>query len=227
MDEPEEFGDDTPESELLRVIAGAGPACARARRCGGILYHRYAPDLYRYSMRFGPRLGGADQIEAHVQEVMLRALCAIKTFSLDPTLSPASQRNLTFAWLKRIAINVYIDSVRRDKGRSAALRLELYDLKSDGNTRKLAACGVPEASATADAGRRDRAVKALAELSERDQDVLLVSLDWYDRMKQRFVDVPSDVITALCERYAITADNYRQIRDRALKKMRELLLAAA
>jgi hypothetical protein len=75
--------------------------------------------------------------------------------------------------------------------------------------------------------RCESATRALALLSDRDQDILLVSLDWYDREQRRFLNVPSDVIAVLCDRYSITSDNYRQIRDRALKRVKAYLLQAA
>ena len=59
--------------------------------------------------------------------------------------------------------------------------------------------------------------QALEMLSDREKDILLTYLMYEDGTKY----LPGTVLQELCTRHGITADNARQIKSRAMKKLRQ------
>ncbi len=58
---------------------------------------------------------------------------------------------------------------------------------------------------------------ALQSLSDRERDILMEYMRYSDGNKH----LPNDVLIELCQRYMITSDNARQIKKRALEKVRK------
>ena len=230
MDEPEGSLRGAADYALFERVAGWDTRPAAAKAALATLYARHYAEVYRGCYRFAPRLGGPAGVDDLVQEAFLRLRVSAGTFAGPAGVDAPSQARHAVGWLRRVATNLYVDRVRKDKALSLALQREAYELAQEVyRSQSQRRAGREESSAPA-AGEQDvrmaRAAEVLAGLSERDQDVLLVSLDWYDRDRRRF-NVPSDVIAALCEKHALRPDNYRQVRDRAFKKMIDSLVQAA
>ena len=228
MDEPDGCLRGVTDYALFRLVGDwdAHPAVAKAALA--TLYVRHYAEVYRACYRFAPRLGGPAGVDDLVQETFMRLRVAAGTFVGPPGVAAPSQARHAVGWLQRVATNLYVDRVRKDKALSLALRREAYELAREvyRSQKQAGRTGSKAPGAGEQDERIARAAEALAGLSGRDQDVLLVSLDWYDRDRRRF-SVPSDVIATLCEKHALRPDNYRQIRDRAFKRMIDSLAQAA
>ena len=208
--------DPRSDAELFALIAaeqGAAEGQA-ARRAQRILYQRHVRYLYGVLQRQRSRLLriaglGVDDL---VQDTFQRAFERAASFSGDPSHDPDRARRRTRAWLGRIAQNLVTDSFRRYREVSASHYLEQV--------------AVPAHDEGPPSSRPElRPVRsALAELSDREQDILRVSALYFKAEGQG--RLPNAVSEELGRRWAISNDNVRAIRSRALKKLRAALVKA-
>lgn len=120
-------------------------------------------------------------------------------------------------WLRQIAFRLYLSG--RDASRAVAAALATR--REDERVLDLPTPANPTLAGDGPGHRAmhlQRAAMALAKLSERDRDLLLISLDWYDP-EERVFRVPVDLIAELCDMYEVSNGNYVQIRHRAFKKV--------
>ena len=62
-------------------------------------------------------------------------------------------------------------------------------------------------------------------LTEREQDVLRTTFHWYDPAREH-QKLPEAVLSELAERWNTTPENIRQIRSRALRRLKDALRSA-
>lgn len=214
-------GDDLPsmsdldDEQLLGLAAGRDVASGRLRAAQAELYRRHVRYLYgalkRREGMLSRTVGLA--VEDLVQETFQRAFQYGASYKALPQADPARARLRTRAWLGRIAQNLIIDALSRSTEISASPMLEELGVDEQDEPPPPSS---PEL----------RAVRsALEELSEREQDVLRVTL-LYQRVDSAHQRLPNEVSAELAKRWETTNENIRAIRSRAMKKLMSHIDAA-
>jgi len=155
---------------------------------------------------------GHDGVEDLVQETFWRAFEKAATFApLGGDDQEAATRRVR-AWLGKIAFRLVLTAAR---GQQRRVRLVTGD---DDSIDSCPDRHVPRRELTDD---EELVRRGMADaLSERERDVLTSFASYYDPESQHQYP-PEGVIAELCERLATTEENIRQIRHRALKKLRD------
>lgn len=163
----------------------------------------------------GKQLGNARVLEL-VHDTFIRAFEKAATFRPDGAAgnTDAGRRQVR-AWIGQIAENMLRDSFRRDPQVVFMEEEEIeakHDRSSEGSEVEPPSVGAL------------RLEKALAQLTEREQEVMRVTGFWYQggQRKQR---LPNSVMSQLAADLNTTPDNIRQIRARATKRLREMMEA--
>ncbi|MBX3126247.1 MAG: sigma-70 family RNA polymerase sigma factor [Polyangiaceae bacterium] len=201
------------DAVLLRRVAQRARDGAAARRAEAELYERHVRYLYGVLMSRSSRLLAHAGIGAEdlVQETFHRAFERAHTFDRDGIDDPERMRLRTRAWLGRIAQNLLADQLSRQREVSASPYLE-----------RVSCDDIDEAPSSTDEVRALR--RGLAQLSEREQDVLRVTA-LYQRVGEPHQRLPNEVSAELATRWGITSDNIRAIRKRALQKLKAFVVA--
>lgn len=177
------------------------------REAQQLLYERHAPYLLSVLRGRAARLLRLSPMGAEdlLHETFFRAFARSDSYKCaEDGPSPEEQRR-TRAWLGRIAQRLLLDAVRGHHDSPATP--EMQDLVDEG----------PPSSGTSQA----RLVRdALAELSEREQDILRVTALYY-RVGESHQRLPNDVATRLSQTWGIRSENVRAIRKRALAKVKK------
>ena len=221
----------TMDGELFALMANRG---VDAREAWAELYRRYVADFHRLVCRLrGLSVAGAEEL---VQETMIQAYKSAHTFKAGEGLDRESSRRRTLAWLGRVARNLHYEMLRKQKvtlvfdadrqrNRESAAEVpsEASKIAPEELYRRIreAEVGVREISHASGAQPSDerRLLRdALATLTERDLDILLVSYEYYEPGESN-PHLPRAVIAELCERHNVSATNLRKIRERARKQI--------
>lgn len=221
--------DGASDATLFKLMAASVKKPEAAQDALGELYQRQLDILYRRCSRFSRALGGEGGVRDLIQDTFVRAFDRADTYVPNEGIGPLRQRMRTTRWLVRIASRLFLD-IRESQAREQELRLgEWYDrLAEEARTLSAHASEMDGEHPSAESQARCKLARdALADLLERDRYIVLVSLDWYDRRRVQPFQVPPDVIEAICEKYQITANYYRQIRVRAMKHLTGRLTKAA
>lgn len=223
------------DGQLFVLMAQRG---SDAKEAWAEFYTRHVTELYHLVHRL--QGVSASDIESLVQDTMLQAWNAARTFEADDTLCAEASRNRTLAWLGRIAQNLYFAIRRREKitltsrsdeekyqdesspasmGRKLIPRGELHLEIRAAEARIEGAPDVHEESESTEA-RLLR--QALESLPEREREILMTTYEYreYGKEHQR---LPQEVIDELCGAYNISPQNLRKIRERAYKEVVEFL----
>jgi hypothetical protein len=115
------------------------------------------------------------------------------------------------AWLARTADRLMKEKWPRDRNgfvRLTTLEQECWEAIADRPA--------PERTAPA------RVLAALAQLTSRDREIILLYMHWYDPelVNQR---VPDDVVAQICGHHGISKENFRQIVSRTLRRLESVL----
>jgi RNA polymerase sigma factor (sigma-70 family) len=207
------------------------------REAWGEFYRRYVADFYR----FVSRLRGLSSTEAEelVQETMIQAYKAAHTFQAVEGLEPEVLRRRTLAWLGRIARNIHYERLRGQKinmvvdtERQSDERGAPYEEQQISRTelhRRIresedAVAGVAPAANTSISDERQLLRDALAQLPERELDILVVSYEYYEQ-GETHPHLPKAVVAELCARHGVSSANLRKIRERARKQVAQYIEA--
>lgn len=173
-------------------------------------YHRHAQYLYNVLVKQYPNLEESDEINDLLQETFLRVYEKAGTYkSIGTKNLNESEANIR-AWIGRIAINIHNDNYRKNKNNKEEY-LENTELENIPNR--------PE-SINIKTEQMRIIEKALDTFSERDKAIILASYQYYDFEEGNF-KIPREELKALCDKFQTTHDNIRQIRKRALQKIKE------
>ena len=196
---------------VAMAFADDDPPAARA--AWEEFYRRHVDYLYAACVRaYAPLLGGPAGAADLVADAFKRAYEYADRFD-DGGLTDSDRLRLrTRAWLGRIAQRLAQNTLR---GRSR-LKERLVDLD---RWQQIAG------PADADAGDPERitAVRAaITALNEREQIVIRTTFQWYapDQPNQR---LPNDVAAELAQTLQTTPENLRQLRRRAMAKIKAFL----
>lgn len=208
------FADETDE-DLLAYMSMQADDPSGAEEAWEEFFYRHRAYVLGVCRRFRNVLGD-DGAEDLAQETLIRVYRKAHTFKPLDNGNPDHKGAHVRAWLGRIANRLCLSALRRtpavdpiDDRLAGTPELPLVDEGSSPTSPLLAQ-------------QRTLIREALRTLTERERDILLASFAWYEpgvgchRM-------PSDELAALTERFQTTPVNIRQIRARALAKVRQYI----
>ena len=201
---------DESDADLLIYMSMADDDAAGARAAWEEFYRRHCAYLYAVCLRaYGDLLGGEPGAADLVAEAFMRAYEHADTFDAGGVADGDALRRQVRAWLGRIAHRL-AQTVLRGRGRLPTRLLEHDQWQQIAEGER----GDP-----ADSPRARLAREALLSLTEREQMVLCATFQWY-QPGQEHQRLPNDVAADLSETLQTTPENLRQVRRRALRKVR-------
>jgi len=201
------------DADLLVYMTMGRDDPAAASAAWEAFYRRHVRYLYAVCLRaYGGMLGGPDAAGDLVAETFRRAYEHAGTFDAGGIADADRLRRRVRAWLGRIAQRLFQSALRGGR------RLPTVRLAQE----KWQDVAAPPAPSGGDPQRVAQVREALGSLSPREQMVIRVTFQWYqaDRAHQR---LPNDVAADLAAALHTTPENLRQIRRRALKKIKAYL----
>jgi RNA polymerase sigma factor (sigma-70 family) len=208
--------DDAPDDcELLRRMADQACGLSARREAWGVFYERHARSVARACAGSHASLIGIDKVRDAVSDTFLRAYEKAATFRLSGA-SPGDQQRAVRAWLMRIN-----DNIVRDYFRNSPVVAFVEDGELDeGQTLRQ---DVSASTDDAPGSRVNLIEEGLKTLSDREQRVLRETVFWYidGAVQQR---MPHAAMEKLAGEFDTTPANIRQIRVRALGKLRQYVL---
>lgn len=225
MNQENSLTDEASDGELLAAMAADDDLSYSAFN---IFYNRYFDDLHSFTFRVVGLLD-ADRFDL-VQETMLQAYRAAATFKEAEEGDANQKRRRTVAWLGKIATNIHREKYRRQKGTEFESlekeNQETVEVPSEKissgelvwrireNEDKI----LQDFSSNGHAGSTPRKImrEVLAELSEREREILLATYEEFDFQKPN-QHLSQEKIDEITERYGISSKNLKQIRYRARK----------
>jgi len=198
------------DADLLVYMSMAGDDPAVARAAWDQLYRRHVGYLYGVCLRaYGPLLGGQAGACDLVADTFQRAYEHADTFDSNGIRDPRRLRLRVRAWLGRIAQRLLQTRLRGQR------KLPTRFLQHE-HWQEIAQPPSPRGQ---DRQEIRRVRSAILSLSQPEQMVLRVTFQWYQphRDHQR---LPNEVAADLARALQTTPENLRQIRRRALRKIR-------
>jgi RNA polymerase sigma factor (sigma-70 family) len=199
--------------DLLEMMTWRQTDPTASREAWAEFYQRHAKYLFSVCRKFAYNLGGDAAAEDLVSETFKHVYeKAAHTFKPSPSKDPDTIRLHVRAWLGTIAHNLAASAFRGGVGRESHLDHEQW--------RDVQGPDRPVSSA-----RANRLYQLMKDvLTERERDILRVTFQWYDPDKpnQR---LPNDVAADLAAQWGTNSENIRQIRGRALRKIKAALEA--
>jgi RNA polymerase sigma factor (sigma-70 family) len=207
-----EFSTESDE-DLLVYIAMRGEKRVAADAAFTEFYNRHVAYLYGICRRIYCGLLGDAGVVDLVQAVFLRVYDRADTYDRNMASDQAASSQRVRAWMGMIAANILRSSLRHQPP------LKLTD---DLDEKEQAAMFQPSPDwiSALPSLRLIAFCEALDTLSEKERDVLIVWAEYY-RFGSKFQRLPDDISASLAERWNTTPGNVRQIRKRAIDKIRK------
>jgi RNA polymerase sigma factor (sigma-70 family) len=209
--------DSASDEELLFYMSMQAEEPALAQEAWNVFYGRHVGYLFGVCRKSYSSLGQA-VVEEVVQQTFVKAYEGADTYDGAGLSGDEARRNVR-GWLGKIARNVFVDTIRKqplllplpEAGDSAA------ELDIIGRGAKWWDCGEPVESP-----RVRLLQEALETLSERELDILRITAMWFQpgQTQQR---IPTADLQRLAASLQTTAVNMRQIRKRAIAKLKEYI----
>lgn len=242
--EPSPYDRESDEDLLLFSTE----SCEIERRLAtNAFFRRYAPDLYRLCRKQLKPLGSEVAASDLVIKTFQRAFERADSYDSAGINGLEDMKARTISWLATIAKNLIRDWLKRksenhplafasisnqdsqiesriDDQANIAKFSRYVRLADDAVDRIQDADAHRDFIGNEDDGRSNISAEreclrlALASLSERERDVLLVSSDY--SVDERQLRLPSDVLHALCTHWKTNKANIRAIRKRGLAKVK-------
>jgi RNA polymerase sigma factor (sigma-70 family) len=198
------------DDDLLALMRDEDPSLARV--AGSEFYRRHVGFLYGVCGRTYGRSLGQHGVEDLVADTFRRVIAkGAATYQGAENGDPEYRLRRVQAWLTTIAERLAYDMLVARR-RHPVIQIEQEEWQ--------------EVHASLDDAVSDKTttVRHLIEsiLSDREQDVILTTFHWYDpdRAHQK---LPENVLSDLACRWNTSQDNIRQIRSRALSKLKPAL----
>jgi RNA polymerase sigma factor (sigma-70 family) len=147
-----------------------------------------------------------------VQDTFIRAYERAATYTESEAAEDGLRRRQLRAWLGRIANNIVMDLFRREPQISFVDDIEVYELEAN------------EKEGNESCGTLKLLEEALEGLSEREQEVLRATAQWYVP-GQRQQRMPNSEMKRLTAKLQTSAANIRQVRVRAIRKLEQAMRA--
>jgi RNA polymerase sigma factor (sigma-70 family) len=205
-------GDDIDDFELIRRMAERDANPTLARQAWAVFYVRHRGCMLRVTGVAHTDLIGPDRVRDAVQDGFVKSFAGAKNFDRTECCEPIVQQRKVRAWLGRIIENVIRDSFR---GQPQVTFVDSEDLEDLGGSvpDAIDQIGVPE-------NERLRLLESgLSLLSDEEQAVLRATMFWW-RSGVRQQRMPNSAMQRLAVQLGTTSDNVRQIRSRAMKKLK-------
>ncbi len=215
MPKDESFLASVSDADLLRQMSAEPRGSAEARDAWAEFYRRHRRYLFAVCYRaYGTTLG-VDRVTELVQDTFVRAYEKAETYKVDTqAVGDDLDRYRARAWLGRISENIFRDYFRHQP------HVDFLD-----------AADIPEGEQPPvppdheePSHRANCLEQALGELTMREQDVLRATALWY-QPGQRQQRMPNSAMKQLASSLDTTPANIRQIRVRAMNKLRALMAA--
>lgn len=146
-----------------------------------------------------------------VQETFIRVYERAATFDGEGITDPDRLQRRVRAWLGRIAVNIFRDRLRGQLG-VREISLDDQEIAKEPESQ----------SPSSPSANRKLLDEAIDSLSEKEQRVLRTTFQYYQPGKQH-QRLPNDVAEDLAKELETTSDNVRQLRHRALQKIKEYI----
>jgi len=212
-----EFSTESDE-DLLVYMTMRGEKRVVADAAFTEFYNRHVAYLYGICRRTYRCLLGEAGVVDLVQGVFLRVYDRADTYDRNFASGQAASSQRVRAWMGMIAANIFRSSLRHqpplkladdlDKKEQAAMFQPSPDCDGLPSPRLIAFC------------------EALDTLSEKERDVLIVWAEYY-RFGNKYQRLPDDISASLAGKWNTTSENVRQIRKRAIDKLRKHVEACA
>lgn len=176
-------------------------------------YRRHAGYVYGVCRRVSQGVLDGSGAEDIMQDTFLRVFDKAATFRNDELTDPDRLRLRVRAWLSRVATNVFRTELRTKRRKQAGIKLVPLEEGEDESLDH------PEAAENCERAQIKQMVDCLDTLSVKEQQVLRVTWQYYEPAKPN-QHLPQDVVEDLATSLQTTSPNIRQIRSRAMKKLK-------
>jgi RNA polymerase sigma factor (sigma-70 family) len=195
------------DSELLGQMAEAGTDVAVAGKAWEEFYRRHYEYLLSVCRNAHSSRIGEGRVPEVVQDSFVKAFRKANTFEPSVGQSAEESRWHVRGWLGSILENTIRDLYRQEPQVVFSEDMELFadNRQTSQDATEEVAIGPVE--------------KAFLELDDREREILLETMLWY-RPGARQQRMPSDALQALATKLKTTTMNIRQIRSRALAKLK-------
>ena len=199
------------DDELLSASAKGGD---EGRQAFEAFYRRHTDYLFGtcYDLTNRYKFGFFDH-EDVFQLTMIKALESAETFKSDGFVDAQELEDKADAWLGEIAKNVTFDLIRR---RPTCVSLDPALLNDDEDPFE-----VPEIIHCEETTEIKLIREAIETLSENEKSVLWAASQFYQRRTHQ--RTPTKELDEIIKSLGISKDNFRKIRERARKKIRQYL----
>ncbi|SRR5579875_170834 len=208
---PDLSGD--PDDDLLVFMTWKKDDPTVACEAWAEFYRRHAPYLFGVCCKaFGKTLKTWDRVSDLVTDVFKRVYEHAESFKPSGLKDPEAMRKRVRAWLGTIARRMFLDRLPPKDAPQAECQLDQNHWQN-----------IAQPEAAEESGSSLIAVVRAAMqkvLTEREQEVLRVTLHWYDPSSD-YQRLPNEVAAELAKRLGTTPENLRKIRERALAKIEE------
>jgi RNA polymerase sigma factor (sigma-70 family) len=210
--------DDNPalDPELLNQMSGADADAARAEEAWEEFYRRHFDYLLNVCRNVFSRQIGEVRVPEVVQDVFVKAFRRASTFQPGNSESAEENRWHVRAWLGSILKNTVSDLYRQEPQEVFTEDIELFpDPDSDSDFSQ-------SGGASDEDPPMGPLEKAFLGLEERERDVLRETMLWHTpgARQQR---MPTAALQELATRLNTTPANIRQIRSRAIAKLKRAM----
>lgn len=198
------------DEDLLIYMSMKEDDSVTAKTAFNEFHHRHAKYLYNILIKQYPGLLRSEEINDLLQDTFLRVYEKAGMFKSTRAKNVKESEAHVRAWIGRIALNIHRDRYRRNKKTNEE---HLDDIEWE---------NIPNRPESINIKTEELQVieKALDHLSEREKAIILVSFQYYDS-EEGDSQISKEELNALCDRFQTTRDNIRQIRKRALQKIKE------
>ncbi len=178
-----------------------------ARAAFAVFYERH----YSYIGNICSRFKNLCDVEELVNDVFLRVYERANQYNGKAPKDEDYRRRSVLAWMGRIVRNLAVDS-------GSSISVEAEELGED----EIRVASRSNSTSLESAENMTLISDALAELTERERDIILVTYD-YVRSNHAHNRLPNAVAKDLASKWNTTTTNIRQIRHRARKKIEKML----
>lgn len=204
-------GAEPSDDDLLSRISNKADESS-CRAAWGAFYERHAEYLFGVCMRAYRGRLGEDAVADLVEDTLLRVYERAAALYRPADEGDADYRRCRVrAWLAQIAERLAQD-IFRGRKRLPATQLEQEEWQD-----------VPEGAECVHSAAAEELCRVMDEvLDERERDVLRITYHWHDPDRDH-QKLPDEAVEELARRWNLKPDNIRQIRRRALRKLKAAL----
>jgi RNA polymerase sigma factor (sigma-70 family) len=206
---------DETDEDLMVFMTWKSEHPDEARAAFAEFHSRHVRYLFAVCLRAYSDDIGNDSVEDLVQETFWRAFEKADTFKLMNGDEDTARRRVR-AWLGQISFRLVLTAARQQKHRVRLVSGECELVNNCPGTN------APRRKLTRQEELVRRGLKDL--LNEKERHVLEAFASYYDAESEHQYP-PDGLVAELCERLMTTEENVRQIRRRALRKLKDFITA--